>query len=59
MSTELLITKVSKEFPGVLALNEVNLTLTSGTVHALLGENGAPGLDVEMEQFVRMLKGEK
>jgi ribose transport system ATP-binding protein len=41
MSTELLITKVSKEFPGVLALNEVNLTLTSGTVHALLGENGA------------------
>ena len=41
MSSELLIHKVSKEFPGVLALNEVNLTLTSGTVHALLGENGA------------------
>ena len=41
MSSELLIRKVSKEFPGVLALNEVNLTLTSGTVHALLGENGA------------------
>ena len=28
MSSELLIRKVSKEFPGVLALNEVNLTLT-------------------------------
>ena len=41
MSAELLIKKVSKEFPGVLALNEVNLTLTGGTVHALLGENGA------------------
>lgn len=41
MSAELLISKVSKEFPGVLALNEVNLTLTGGTVHALLGENGA------------------
>ena len=41
MSSELLIRKVSKEFPGVLALNEVDLTLTGGTVHALLGENGA------------------
>jgi ribose transport system ATP-binding protein len=41
MKTELLIRKVSKEFPGVLALNDVNLTLTGGTVHALLGENGA------------------
>jgi ribose transport system ATP-binding protein len=41
MSAQLLIQKISKEFPGVLALNEVNLTLTGGTVHALLGENGA------------------
>jgi ribose transport system ATP-binding protein len=41
MKSELLISKVSKEFPGVLALNAVNLTLTGGTVHALLGENGA------------------
>jgi ribose transport system ATP-binding protein len=41
MSAELLINKVSKEFPGVLALNAVNLNLTGGTVHALLGENGA------------------
>jgi hypothetical protein len=24
-----------------------------------LAKNDAPGLDVEMEQFVRMLKGEK
>lgn len=41
MKSELLISKVSKEFPGVLALNQVNLTLTGGSVHALLGENGA------------------
>lgn len=41
MSSELLIRNVSKEFPGVLALDKVNLTLTGGTVHALLGENGA------------------
>ncbi len=41
MKSELLISKVSKEFPGVLALNQVNLSLTGGTVHALLGENGA------------------
>ena len=41
MSSELLISKVSKAFPGVQALDEVNLTLTGGTVHALLGENGA------------------
>ena len=24
-----------------------------------LAKNGAPGLDVEMEQFIRMLKGDK
>lgn len=41
MSSELLIRNVSKEFPGVLALDKVNLSLTGGTVHALLGENGA------------------
>lgn len=32
---------VTKTFPGVVALNEVNLTLTRGSIHALLGENGA------------------
>lgn len=41
MSADLEISKVSKGFPGVLALNEVNLNLEAGTVHALLGENGA------------------
>jgi ABC-type sugar transport system ATPase subunit len=32
---------ISKTFPGVVALKNVNLKVRSGEVHALLGENGA------------------
>ena len=32
---------ISKEFPGVKALDNVQLKLRPGTVHALMGENGA------------------
>ncbi|WRS28966.1 sugar ABC transporter ATP-binding protein [Oscillospiraceae bacterium MB08-C2-2] len=32
---------IHKRFPGVYALNNVDLTLRAGEVHALLGENGA------------------
>lgn len=32
---------VRKEFPGVVALDNVQLRLKRGTVHALMGENGA------------------
>lgn len=32
---------IVKTFPGVRALDNVNLTLKAGEVHALLGENGA------------------
>lgn len=35
------MTNISKEFPGVKALNNVSLTVKRGTVHALMGENGA------------------
>ena len=35
------IENVRKEFPGVLALDNVQLRLRRGTVHALMGENGA------------------
>ncbi|KYH28130.1 MULTISPECIES: galactose/methyl galactoside ABC transporter ATP-binding protein MglA [Clostridium] len=32
---------ISKEFPGVKALDKAQLKVRSGTVHALVGENGA------------------
>jgi ribose transport system ATP-binding protein len=35
------IEHISKSFPGVMALNDVNFYLKSGEVMALLGENGA------------------
>jgi len=35
------VSRVSKSFPGVAALEDVTLRLEQGTVHALMGENGA------------------
>ena len=35
------VNKVSKSFPGVQALKDVDFTLREGEVHALIGENGA------------------
>jgi ABC-type sugar transport system ATPase subunit len=32
---------ISKEFPGVLALDDVNMQIKTGHIHALVGENGA------------------
>jgi ribose transport system ATP-binding protein len=37
----LTLKKISKSFPGVLALNDVSVEFVKGEVHALLGENGA------------------
>lgn len=31
---------ISKEFPGVQALDDVSMTITEGHIHALVGENG-------------------
>ena len=39
--TLLEIRGVRKEFPGVVALDDVQFRLKPGTVHALMGENGA------------------
>ena len=32
---------ISKTFPGVKALSNVDFTLREGEIHALMGENGA------------------
>ena len=32
---------ITKEFPGVKALDNVSINVRPGTVHALMGENGA------------------
>jgi ABC-type uncharacterized transport system ATPase subunit len=32
---------ITKRFPGVVANDQINLTVESGEIHALLGENGA------------------
>ncbi|MDP2776338.1 MAG: ATP-binding cassette domain-containing protein, partial [Anaerolineales bacterium] len=33
--------RITKQFPGVLANDNVNFDLRKGEIHALLGENGA------------------
>ena len=33
--------EITKEFPGVKALDSVTLKVKEGTVHSLMGENGA------------------
>ncbi len=35
------LTGITKRFPGVVALSDVDLTLDAGVVHALTGENGS------------------
>lgn len=39
--TMLLMKNITKEFPGVKALNDVNLSVKKGEIHAIVGENGA------------------
>lgn len=35
------IRNVTKEFPGVIALNDISFNVKRGTIHAICGENGA------------------
>jgi len=41
MTTLLELQGITRRFPGVLALDSVDLTLEAGEIHALAGENGA------------------
>lgn len=41
MTALLEMRNIRKSFPGVVALDQVNLTVERGEIHALLGENGA------------------
>jgi putative multiple sugar transport system ATP-binding protein len=41
MTTVLEMRGITKGFPGVKALSEVNLTVKAGAIHAICGENGA------------------
>ncbi len=41
MTTILELHGITKAFPGVLANDQISLTLNEGEIHALLGENGA------------------
>lgn len=41
MQTNLLeMRSITKTFPGVKALDDVNLTVREGEIHAICGENG-------------------
>lgn len=40
-NTVLKLENISKQYPGVLALNNLSMSFQKGEIHALLGENGA------------------
>ena len=41
MSVAVELRHISKRFPGVIANKDVSMSVQAGTVHALVGENGA------------------
>lgn len=49
---------ITKEFPGVKALDDVQLKVRKGTVHALMGENGA-GKSTLMKIIIGMYTPDK
>ena len=49
---------ITKEFPGIIANNDITLQLKKGEIHALLGENGA-GKSTLMSVLFGLYKPEK
>ena len=49
---------ITKEFPGIIANDDITLQLKKGEIHALLGENGA-GKSTLMSVLFGMYKPEK
>ena len=43
----LVMEHITKEFPGVKALDNVNLEVQRGEIHALIGENGAGKVHID------------
>ena len=41
MNPVLELQKIHKEFPGIVANDQIDLTLNRGEIHTILGENGA------------------
>jgi ABC-type sugar transport system ATPase subunit len=41
MEPALLLSSITKSFPGVIALDDMNFELKAGEIHAICGENGA------------------